>query len=82
MSTAPHLALGRAAESAAARFLERHGYQVLTTNFRARGGELDIVAMDVNTISPPHDVGGMSALLAANIMLEGLLLFVQRPERQ
>ena len=33
VSTAPHLALGRAAEAAAARFLERHGYQVLTTNF-------------------------------------------------
>jgi agmatinase len=40
---------------------------------------LDIVAMDVNTISPPHDVGGMSALLAANVMLEGMLLFLQRP---
>ena len=46
VSTAPHLALGRAAEAAAARFLERHGYQVLTTNFRAKGGELDVVAMD------------------------------------
>ena len=46
VSIAPHLALGRAAEAAAARFLERRGYQVLITNFRARGGELDIVAMD------------------------------------
>jgi agmatinase len=43
-------------------------------------GGLNIVAMDVNTISPPHDVGGMSALLAANIMLEGILLFSQRPQ--
>ena len=42
-------------------------------------GGLNIVAMDVNTISPPHDVGGMSALLAANVMLEGILLFAQRP---
>lgn len=40
---------------------------------------LDIVAMDVNTISPPHDVAGMSALLAANVMLEGMLLFLQGP---
>ena len=39
---------------------------------------LNIVAVDVNTISPPHDVAGMSALLAANMMLEGLLLFLQR----
>ena len=46
MSTAPHLALGRAAESAAARFLERQGCRILAANFHARGGELDIVAQD------------------------------------
>ena len=40
---------------------------------------LNVVAFDVNTISPPHDVGGMSALLAANVMLEAILLFLQRP---
>jgi len=43
-------------------------------------GGLNIVAVDVNTISPPHDDGGMSALLAANVMLEGMLLFAQRPQ--
>lgn len=46
MSTAPHLALGRAAEAAAARFLERLGYRILAANFRAKGGELDLVAED------------------------------------
>ena len=46
MSTAPHLALGRAAEAAAASFLERRGYRILQTNFRAKGGELDLVADD------------------------------------
>ena len=46
MSTAPHLAIGRAAEAAAARHLERAGYRILQSNFRARGGELDLVAMD------------------------------------
>ena len=46
MSTAPHLVLGRAAEAAAARHLERIGYRILEANFRARGGELDLVAMD------------------------------------
>ncbi len=46
MSAAPHLALGRAAEAAAARYLERVGYRILTANFRAKGGELDLVAMD------------------------------------
>jgi agmatinase len=39
---------------------------------------LNIVAIDVNTISPPHDVAGMSALLAANVMLEGVLIFHER----
>ena len=53
----------------------REGFALL----RGIGG-LDIVAVDVNTISPPHDVGGMSALLAANVMLEGILLFYQRPQ--
>jgi putative endonuclease len=46
VSGAPHLEAGRAAEAAAARHLERAGYQILRQNFRARGGELDLVAMD------------------------------------
>jgi putative endonuclease len=46
VSGAPHLALGRAAEAAAARYLERTGYRILATNFRAKGGELDVIAMD------------------------------------
>ncbi len=46
MSAAPHLEIGRAAEAAAARHLERAGYQILQNNFRARGGELDVVAID------------------------------------
>lgn len=31
---------------------------------------LDFVAFDVNTVSPPHDTGGMTALLAATVMRE------------
>ena len=46
MSTAPHLVLGRAAEAAAARHLERLGYRIVAANFRAKGGELDLVALD------------------------------------
>lgn len=46
MSTAPHLVLGRAAEEAAARFLERQGCRILVANFRAKCGELDLVAQD------------------------------------
>jgi putative endonuclease len=46
VSEAPHLAAGRAAEAAAARLLLRSGYRILARNFRAKGGELDLVAMD------------------------------------
>ena len=45
-TTAPHLEIGRAAEAAAARHLERAGYRILGRNFRARVGEIDLVAMD------------------------------------
>lgn len=51
VSTAPHLALGRAAEAAAARHLERLGFSILTTNFRAKGGELDLVALDGDALA-------------------------------
>jgi putative endonuclease len=51
VSTAPHLALGRAAEAAAARHLERLGYRLIATNFRARGGELDLVALDGDSLA-------------------------------
>jgi putative endonuclease len=51
VSSAPHLVLGRAAEAAAASFLELLGYRLLMTNFRARGGELDIVAQDGDALA-------------------------------
>jgi putative endonuclease len=51
VSTAPHLALGRAAEAAAARHVGRLGYRILATNFRARGGELDLVAQDGDVLA-------------------------------
>ncbi len=49
--SAPHLVLGRAAEAAAARLLEQSGYRILRRNFRARGGELDLVARDGGTLA-------------------------------
>ncbi|WJR80001.1 arginase family protein [Bradyrhizobium sp. NP1] len=50
-------------------FTAREGLQLL------RGLEgLDIVAVDVNTVSPPHDVNGMAAHLAAHVAYEALLL--------
>ena len=50
-STAPHVEIGRAAEAAAARMLERQGYRILRRNFRAKGGELDVVAIDGETLA-------------------------------
>jgi putative endonuclease len=44
---APHLALGRAGEKLAARYLRNHGHKILYRNFRApHGGEVDIVCRD------------------------------------
>ena len=36
---------------------------------------LNIVGADINTVSPPHDVGGMTAFLASAVALEILTLF-------
>lgn len=39
---------------------------------------LDIVAVDINTVSPPHDVNDMAAHLAAYLTFECLLLLEQQ----
>lgn len=44
---------------------------------RALSG-LRFVSFDVNTVSPPHDVGGMTAFLAASCMREFLFLACDR----
>jgi agmatinase len=50
-------------------FTAREGLQLL------RGLEgLNIVAIDINTVSPPHDVNAMAAHLAAQIAFECMLL--------
>lgn len=38
---------------------------------------LNIVAADFNTVSPPHDVQGMTASLCAHMMMEAMLLLAQ-----
>ncbi len=50
-------------------FLAREGLEIL----RDLAG-LNIVAADVNTVSPPHDLNGMTAFLAAAMTYEILLL--------
>jgi agmatinase len=40
---------------------------------------LGIIAVDVNTVSPPHDVQNMTAFLAAQVIYESLVLLCQKP---
>lgn len=44
--SAPQENRGAAAERYAAGRLEREGYRILETNFRARPGEIDVIALD------------------------------------
>jgi agmatinase len=39
---------------------------------------LEIVAIDVNTVSPPHDPAGMTAFLAGQVMVEAMAGVAQR----
>lgn len=41
---------GTAGEAAAARYLIERGYHVLERNFRCRGGEIDVIALDGGTL--------------------------------
>jgi putative endonuclease len=43
-------ASGTAGEVAAARYLTERGYHVLERNFRCRGGEIDLIALDGGTL--------------------------------
>ena len=45
-TSAPAVALGSGGERAAADFLIGRGYHVLERNFRCRGGEVDLIALD------------------------------------
>lgn len=49
MPTAKSL-LGKRAEEIAATELKRRNYEVVCTNYRCRGGEIDIIAMDGSTL--------------------------------
>lgn len=44
--TASTTALGSGGERAAADFLVKRGYHILERNFRCRGGEVDLIALD------------------------------------
>ncbi len=48
---AAHLVKGRVAEDAACRQLEALGYRIIERNFRGRGGELDIIAIEEGVLA-------------------------------
>jgi putative endonuclease len=43
--------LGQAGEQFALEFLRQHGYSVITTNYRTKIGEIDVIARDADTIT-------------------------------
>jgi putative endonuclease len=44
------LPLGRRGERAAEKYLKRNGYRIVRRNYRAAGAEIDLVAMDGETL--------------------------------
>lgn len=42
--------LGRAGEDRAARYLAQHGYEVVARNWRCAAGEIDLVAVDEESV--------------------------------
>ncbi len=48
--SAPHLLQGRKGERIACRFLLRQGFDILTWRYRGRSGELDIIALEKDTL--------------------------------
>jgi putative endonuclease len=48
---APHLLQGRKGERVAARFLLKQGFDILARRYRGRSGELDIIALEQDTLA-------------------------------
>ena len=44
--------IGNLGEMLAEKFLEEHGYQILDRNFTTRYGEIDLVAVEAETVHP------------------------------
>ena len=42
--------IGSKGEDLACKYLQRHGYKILERNYRIRGGEIDIVAREKETL--------------------------------
>ena len=63
----------RAAEDAAARFLERQGYKIAQRNFTTRLGEIDIVALDDGMVVFVEVKTAQSGLSARQRMLKRVI---------
>lgn len=50
MERPPHLAAGREAEDRACAWLRERGLKLLERNFRCRGGEIDLIMRDGDTL--------------------------------
>ena len=48
--TAPHLLMGRKGERLACRFLMKQGCDILARRFQARRGEIDLIALEGETL--------------------------------
>ena len=44
------MSVGKFGEDLALIYLKRQGYKIIERNFRIRGGEIDIIAQDNNTL--------------------------------
>ena len=49
-SAATHLVRGRYAERLAETYLTKHGYQIVERNYRCRQGEVDLIALQRDTL--------------------------------
>lgn len=45
-----NIQLGKAGEAAAVGFLEKNGYRILERNYKSKLGEIDIIALDKDTV--------------------------------
>ena len=66
-------AIGAAGEQRAARFLERQGVRIIERNFRVKGGEIDLVCRQADTIlfvevrlRSRKDYGGAAASITSS----------------
>jgi putative endonuclease len=50
MPKQPTVTAGKAGEDAAVKLLQTRGYKIIARNFRSKVGELDIIAIDGNTL--------------------------------